>query len=111
MSATERRRSARVPFFEEEPAVIHAVNRDIPVKIVDLSQTGALFSIDPMAPDTRILIADQQLELSIQAEHSVFQVAARVVRTTREFVAVEFTANSEANQKIAEKLGTVTKPT
>jgi hypothetical protein len=47
---------------------------------------------------------NQRLELSIQAERSVFQIAARVVRTTQGFVAVEFLADSDAAEKIEDKL-------
>ena len=104
MSAVERRRSLRIPFFEEEAAVIHAINHDIPVRIVDLSDIGALFSLNMMDADTRSFTANQQLQLSLQYEHSVFQIAARVVRTTHEFVAVEFAPDTEARQKIADKL-------
>jgi len=107
MSDVERRRSLRVPFFQEEAAVVHAVNRDIPVKIVDLSSSGALFSLDMLAPDARQVTKGQQLELSFQAERFVVQVAARVVRTTKEFVAVEFLVDSEAAKKIAEKLRSI----
>jgi hypothetical protein len=104
MSEVERRRALRVPFFQEEAAVIHAVNRDIPVKIVDLSSSGALFSLDMLAPDARQVAKGENLELSIQADRFVFQVAARVVRTTQEFVAVEFVADSDTVRKIEEKL-------
>jgi hypothetical protein len=90
--------------FQEEAAVIHAVNRDIPVKIVDLSSRGALFSLDMLAPDSRTVVTDQQVELSIQAQRLVVQVAARVVRTSQEFVAVEFLADCDAVRKIEEKL-------
>jgi hypothetical protein len=107
MSDVERRRSLRVPFFQEEAAVIHAVNRDIPVKIIDLSSSGALFSLDMLAPDARSVATNQRIELSIQAERFVFQVAARVVRTAQGFVAVEFLADSDAAKKIEEKLGSM----
>src|SRR5215813_12662639 len=107
MSDVERRRSLRVPFFQEEAAVIHAINRDIPVKIVDLSSSGALFSLEMLGPDARQVAKDQRLELSIQAERFVIQVVARVVRTTQEFVAVEFLADSEAAKKIEEKLQSI----
>jgi len=107
MSDLERRRSLRVPFFQEEAAVIHAVNRDIPVKIVDLSSSGALFSLDMLAPDARQVAEGQKLELSIQAERFVIQVTARVVRTTQEFVAVEFLAEPDAARKLEEKLRSI----
>jgi hypothetical protein len=107
MSDVERRRSLRVPFFQEEAAVIHAVNRDIPVKIIDLSSSGALFCFDMLAPDARSVAMNQRLELSIQAERSVFQVAARVVRTSQGFVAVEFLADPDAAEKIEEKLRSI----
>jgi hypothetical protein len=107
MSDVERRRSLRVPVFQEEAAVIHAINRDIPVKIVDLSSSGALFSLDMLAPDARQVAKGQKLELSIQAERFVFQVTARVVRTTQEFVAVEFLADSDAARKLEEKLRSI----
>jgi hypothetical protein len=106
MSALERRRSTRVPLFREEAAVIHALSRDIPVRIVDLSVSGALFSMDAFAPDTATITADQSLQLSLQADRSVFQVGARVVRTTQEFVAVEFAADAESVKKIEAKLRT-----
>jgi hypothetical protein len=77
---------------------------------VDLSTSGALFSLDAFAPDTETISADQKLQLSLQDNRSVFQVGARVVRTTQEFVAVEFAADSEAVKKIEEKLRT-TQPT
>src|SRR5581483_6135641 len=96
MSAIERRRSLRVPIFQEEAAVIHAVNRDIPVTIVDLSTTGALFSLDMLAPDAGVIDSNQRLQLSMQSQQSVFHVAARVVRTTQGFVAVEFLADPDA---------------
>jgi len=109
MSDVERRRSLRVPFFQEEAAVIHAVNRDIPVKIIDLSSSGALLSLDMLAPDAQSVAINQRLELSIQAEHFVFQVAARVVRTAQGFVAVEFLADADAARKIEEKLRSIEK--
>ncbi len=44
MRAVDRRRFARIPVFHEEAAVVHAQGGDIPIKIVDLSRTGLLFS-------------------------------------------------------------------
>jgi hypothetical protein len=107
MTALERRRSLRFPLFREEAAVLHALSRDIPVRIVDLSISGALFSLDTFAPEAATVAADQKLQLSLQTERSVFQVGARVVRTTQEFVAVEFAADADAVQKIEEKLRAV----
>lgn len=83
---------------------MHAVNHDIPVKIVDLSSSGALFSLDSLGSEKRSLVANQRLELSLHHERAVFQVAARVVRTTHEFVAVEFLADAEAERRLREKL-------
>ena len=84
--------------------MIHAANRDIPVKILDLSSTGALFSLDMLAPDAGVIDNNERLQLSLQSQQSVFQVAARVVRTTQGFVAVEFVADSEASRNIDDKL-------
>ena len=90
MSTVERRRSARILAFEEQ-AVIHAAGRDIPVRLVDISNTGALVGlVDMPAFDGRNIADEQQLELSMQHGHSIFQIGARVIRTTPQFVAVEF---------------------
>ena len=106
MSAVERRRSARFPLFEEEAAVIHSGDRDIPVIVVDLSSTGALFSLlDMPALGDRNIVVNQWLELSMHHDASVFQVTARVVRTTRQSIAVEFLLKSDGvPERLAEKL-------
>jgi hypothetical protein len=87
----ERRRSARIPFLLEEAAVIHAGDRELPARLVDLSYIGALVTLlDMPALGSRDFIPDERLELSMHHNDSVFHIMARVVRTGPLFVAVEF---------------------
>jgi c-di-GMP-binding flagellar brake protein YcgR len=109
MIPAERRRSARISVFQEEAAVIHANDRDLPVKVVDLSSTGALVSLLDMPgrlPLAGMFFADgERLQLSMHDERSVFQIAVRVVRTAHEFIAVEFLDKGDAIAgKIQKKL-------
>ena len=109
MVNVERRRSVRIPLFQEEAAVIHAGDRELPVKLVDLSRSGALVTVLDMPPlGSRNFATDERLELSMHSKDSVLHVKARVVRTGPLFIAVEFIDESEdVLRKIAEKLSTV----
>ena len=109
MTNVERRRSARVPAFLEEAAVIHAGGRELPVKIVDLSTFGALVSVlDMPALGSCDFDTDQRLELSMQHKNSVFHIRARVTRAGPLFVAVEFVDDKEdVRIKIGEKLSVI----
>src|SRR5262249_18553089 len=91
MSVVERRRSARVAIVQEEAAVIHARDIDLPVRIIDLSKTGALVHFLYMPSfGSAEFAAGEPLQLSVRHSHSVCQIMARVIRTTHEFIAVEF---------------------
>jgi hypothetical protein len=106
MANVERRRSARIPVFQEEAAVIHAEGRELPVKIVDLSAFGALVSVlDMPALGSYDFDTDQRLELSMQHGNSAFHIMARVIRTGPLFIAVEFIDDKEdVRMKLGEKL-------
>jgi c-di-GMP-binding flagellar brake protein YcgR len=106
MTSVERRRSARIPAFQEEAAVIQSGGRELPVKIVDLSSSGALLSVlDMPALGSRNFEDDEQVELSIQKQNSVFHVMCRVVRTGPLFMGVEFIEQkAEVQKKLDEKL-------
>ena len=63
----------------------------MPVRIVDLSKTGALVNFLYMpALGNAAFMAGESLQLSVLHSHSVFQIMARVIRATHEFIAVEF---------------------
>jgi PilZ domain len=109
MANVERRRSARVPAFQEEAAVIVAGGRELPVKIVDLSKCGALVNVvDMPALGVCEFDTDQRLELSIQHKKSVFHVLARVTRSGPLFLALEFIdEKQDVRTKLDEKLSFV----
>ena len=91
MSQEERRRAARFPVSGEEAAVIYAASQDIPVRLVDLSATGALVSLCGLIMDeSRTVRIGDEVELSMKSERSILRVSARVVRTTPQFIAMEF---------------------
>jgi c-di-GMP-binding flagellar brake protein YcgR len=99
MNTLERRRSPRVLAFLEE-AVLHSRGRDIPVTLIDISSSGALVGlVDSLALDTRKVSDDEQLQLSMHYDRSIFQIDARVIRAMPQFVAVEFSDNREGIQK------------
>lgn len=98
----ERRRFPRIPFFSEEAALIHAGARDIPVKLVDLSRTGLLFSFLDLSslsdPNSQ---PKEPLEVSIAHNHSELRLRGRMVRQTSLAVAMEFI---ELREDVARKL-------
>ena len=103
----ERRRSARVSLSQEEAAVVHAGDHEILGRVVDFSATGALLSLlDSPSQSESGAECGERVALSMHLHQSVFQVAARVVRRTPGFVAVEFADTPEALDKIGEKVGT-----
>lgn len=105
MCVVDRRRFARIPVFHEEAAVVHAPGRDIPIKIVDLSRTGLLFSFLEMSSlSDWSCEAGELLEISIDHEQSVLHLKARVVRRTLLSVAGEFEVGEEAAKKLEAKL-------
>jgi hypothetical protein len=85
----ERRRSARVYFSKEQAAVVHAGGREILVRVVDFSPTGALLSVLDLPAESSSNYGER-VTLSMHVNESVVQVAARVVRSTPGYVAVEF---------------------
>ena len=106
MTNSERRRSARVPVFYEEAAVIQSRGLELPVKIVDLSSSGALLTVIDMPalgrPDFSVR---EQLELSMESAGTVFHVLSRVVRSGPLFIAVEFIdERTGVQRKLSEKL-------
>ena len=113
MNEAERRRSSRlvVPFVaDEELAVIHHGNRDVPAKLVDFSTGGALLCVIDLVINAEW---DANLEdlcdLSMYHERSVFQVKAKVVRTLGKFVAFEFVEQApEVAKKIQDKMNRMT---
>jgi hypothetical protein len=103
MNALERRRSGRISIDGEEAAVIHARDLDLPVRLVDLSKTGALVNFLNFATFGGAEISTgESLQLSLSHAHSVFQIMARVIRTTHDFIAVEFLDESEGSRKALE---------
>ena len=109
MANSERRRSARLPVFYEEAAVIQSRGLELPVKIVDLSSSGALLTvIDMPALGSRELSVREQLELSMQSQGTVFHVLSRVVRSGPFFIAVEFIdERAGVQRKLSEKLSLI----
>ena len=109
MTNSERRRSARVPVFHEEAAVIQSRGLELPVKIVDLSSSGALLTVVDMPalgrPDFAVR---EQLELSMESHGTVFHVLSRVVRSGPLFIAVEFIdERAGVQRKLNEKLNLI----
>jgi hypothetical protein len=109
MINSERRRSARVPVFHEEAAVIQSRGIELPVKIIDLSSSGALLTVVDMPalgrPDFSV---HEQLELSTENAGTVFHVRSRVVRSGPLFIALEFIDEREGVQrKLNEKLNLI----
>ena len=104
----ERRRSLRVPLWQEEAAVVQAGGREILVRVVDFSPIGALLSLLEI-PGLSESSADfgERVNLSMHLDESVFQVAARVVRRTPGFVAVEFVDTGETSDKIEAKVRSI----
>src|SRR5580704_3139053 len=87
----ERRRSLRFSPSREEAAIVHAGGREILVRVVDVSVTGALLSLlDTPSSSEFGANFGERVTLSMQVNQSVSQVAARVVRIAPGFVAVEF---------------------
>ena|SRR5438105_8926536 len=109
MTNSERRRSARVPVFDEEAAVIQSRDLELPVKIVDLSSSGALLTVlDIPALGRREFAAREQLELSMESAGTVFHVLSRVVRTGPLFLAVEFIdERAGVQRKLRDKLNII----
>ncbi len=102
MNTVERRRSPRTAAFQEE-AIMHVRGRDIPVTLIDISSTGALIGLmDMLALDSRKVGTDEWLELTMHYEHSIFQIGARLVRSTPQFFAVEFHDDRESIRKTLE---------
>ena len=87
----ERRRSVRVFPSQEEAAVVYAGGREMLVRVVDFSRTGALLSL-LNASSSSESNADfgERVTLSMHVNELVCQVTARVVRRGPGFVAVEF---------------------
>jgi hypothetical protein len=103
MNASERRRSTRISVAGEEAAVIHARDLDLPVRLVDLSKTGALVNfLNFPTSGGADLSTGESLQLSLSHAHIVFQIMARVIRTTHDFIAVEFLDESERSRKALE---------
>ena len=103
MTVLERRRSARIAIVGEEAAIIHARDVDLPVRVVDLSKTGALVNFLNVPTFSNVeFVAGESLQLSLRHSHSVFQIMARVIRTTHDFIAVEFLNESERSVKALE---------
>jgi hypothetical protein len=87
----DRRRSERVSFSQEEAAIVHAGGRDILVRVIDFSATGALLSLlDSTASSESSANCGESVSLAVHLNQSVFHVGARVVRRTPGFLAVEF---------------------
>ena len=109
MTNSERRRSARLPVFYEEAAVIQSRGLELPVKIVDLSSSGALLTVvDMPALGTPDFDVREQLELSMESRGTVFHVLSHVVRSGPLFIAVEFIdERSGVRRKLDEKLSLV----
>jgi hypothetical protein len=109
MAKVERRRSVRFQVFQEEAAVIHTDGLELPIKIVDLSQFGALVRVlDLPALGSYDFDLENRLELSLQHKDSVFHIMARVVRTGPLFVALEFVDNKEdVRIKLEQKLSLI----
>jgi len=88
MNTFERRRSARLVVSREDIALVHDQEREIPARLVDMSQTGALMTLFlPPAVDRGF---SKFIELSMHDGPLVLHVKARVVRHSPEFLAVEF---------------------
>ncbi len=105
MNVVERRRSARIPVFNEQAGVIHAQGRDVPVKIRDLSRSGLLFSfLETSSCSDCNCEPGALLELSIDHDRSVLHLSARVVRCNLESVAVEFEMTEQVGKKLDDKL-------
>jgi len=87
----ERRRSVRVPFSKPEAAVLQVGNREILVRIVNISANGALLVMLEL-PSVSTFSQDcaGSVVLSMNVNHSVVDTKARVVRTAPGFVVVEF---------------------
>jgi len=108
MDVGERRQAVRVPLLHKEIAVLHAADRDIPVKILNLSVRGLLMNFldTPLSAKS----AERAVELSLHdsRSRSMFQLQARVIRRTEQSVAVEFVkVRANILKRLEEKLRTV----
>jgi hypothetical protein len=102
MDAIERRQTSRVVAACEEVAVIHDKGRELPARLVDISQTGALISLfGPLAEEH----LSDSFELSIQDHQSTLQVKARIVRRSPQYIAVQFTdQRADVQERLGEKV-------